>query len=124
MNNGAVISRHETKEKYPFYSNFPLFSILDPEVTFTLPPHQVACGLADTFVHVMEQYMTVTGQSRVMDRWAEGILQTLVEIAPKIRENQHDYQLMADFMLSATIGVEWLYCNGSISGLGDSHDRS
>ena len=100
MNNGAVISRHETKEKYPFYSNFPLFSILDPEVTFTLPPHQVACGLADTFVHVMEQYMTVAGQSRVMDRWAEGILQTLVEIAPKIRENQHDYQLMADFMLS------------------------
>ena len=81
MNNGAVISRHETKEKYPFYSNFPLFSILDPEVTFTLPPHQVACGLADTFVHVMEQYMTVAGQSRVMDRWAEGILQTLVEIA-------------------------------------------
>ena len=79
MNNGAVISRHETKEKYPFYSNFPLFSILDPKVTFTLPPHQVACGLADTFVHVMEQYMTVAGQSRVMDRWAEGILQTLVE---------------------------------------------
>lgn len=105
MNNGAVISRHETKEKYPFYSNFPLFSILDPEVTFTLPPHQVACGLADTFVHVMEQYMTVTGQSRVMDRWAEGILQTLVEIAPKIRENQHDYQLMADFMLSATMAL-------------------
>ena len=40
MNSGAVISRHETKEKYPFYSNYPLFSILDPEVTFTLPPHQ------------------------------------------------------------------------------------
>lgn len=38
MNSGAVISRHETKEKYPFYSNYPLFSILDPEVTFTLPP--------------------------------------------------------------------------------------
>lgn len=99
MNNGAVISRRETKEKYPFYSNYPLFSILDPEVTFTLPPHQVACGLADTFVHVMEQYMTTPRQSRVMDRWAEGLLQTLIEIAPRIRENQHDYQLMADFML-------------------------
>ena len=112
MNNGAVISRHETKEKYPFYSNFPLFSILDPEVTFTLPPHQVACGLADTFVHVMEQYMTVAGQSRVMDRWAEGILQTLVEIAPKIRENQHDYQLMADFMLSATMALNGFIAMG------------
>ena len=112
MNNGAVISRRETKEKYPFYANYPIFSILDPEVTFTLPPHQVACGLADTFVHVMEQYMTTSGQSRVMDRWAEGILQTLVEIAPKIRENQHDYQLMADFMLSATMALNGFIAMG------------
>ena len=112
MNSGAVISRHETKEKYPFYSNYPLFSILDPEVTFTLPPHQVACGIADTFVHVMEQYMTTSGQSRVMDRWAEGILQTLMEIAPKIRENQHDYQLMSDFMLSATMALNGFIAMG------------
>ena len=112
MNNGAVISRRETHEKYPFYANYPLFSILDPEVTFTLPPHQVACGIADTFVHVVEQYMTTPGQSRLMDRWAEGILQTLVEIAPKIRENQHDYQLMADFMLSATMGLNGFIAMG------------
>ncbi len=112
MNSGAVISRHETKEKYPFYSNYPLFSILDPEVTFTLPPHRVACGIADTFVHVMEQYMTTPGQSRVMDRWAEGILQTLMEIAPKIRENQHDYQLMSDFMLSATMALNGFIAMG------------
>ncbi len=105
MNNGAVISRYETKEKYAFYSNYPVFSILDPEATFTLPARQIACGLADTFVHVMEQYMTTAGQSRVMDRWSEGILSTVIEIAPKIRENQHDYNLMADFMLSATMGL-------------------
>ena len=72
---------------------------------FSLPKRQIACGLADTFVHVMEQYMTVPGVSRVMDRWAEGILQTLVEIAPKIRANRQDYDLMADFMLSATMGL-------------------
>ncbi len=112
MNNGAVISCHETREKYPFYSNYPVFSILDPEATFTLPPHQVACGLADTFVHVMEQYMTTPGQSRLMDRWAEGILKTLTEIAPKIRENQHDYDLMADFMLSATMGLNGFIAMG------------
>ncbi len=105
MNSGAVISRHETQEKYPFYSNYPVFSILDPETTFTLPPHQIACGLADTFVHVMEQYMTTTGQSRLMDRWAEGILSTLIEIAPEIHKNQQNYNLMADFMLSATMGL-------------------
>ena len=112
MNNGAVISRHETKEKYAFYSNYPVFSILDPEVTFSLPAKQVACGLSDTFVHVMEQYLTKPGQSRVMDRWAEGIVQTLVEIAPKIRENQHDYDLMADFMMSATMGLNGFIAMG------------
>lgn len=112
MNNGAVISRHETKEKYAFYSNYPVFSILDPEVTFSLPPKQIACGIADTFVHVMEQYLTKPGQSRIMDRWAEGIIQTLVEIAPKIRENQHDYDVMADFMMAATMGLNHFIAMG------------
>lgn len=112
MNSGAVISRHETKEKYPFYSNFPVFSILDPEVTFSLPPHQIACGIADTFVHVLEQYLTKANESRVMDRWAEGLLQTLVEIAPKIRENQHDYNLMADFMMTATMALNGFIAMG------------
>lgn len=112
MNKGAVISRHETQEKYAFYGNYPVFSILDPETTFTLPPYQVACGLSDTFVHVMEQYLTTPGQSRLMDRWAEGILSTLVEIAPQIRENQHNYDLMADFMLSATMGLNGFIAMG------------
>ncbi|MDR2920557.1 MAG: iron-containing alcohol dehydrogenase [Tannerella sp.] len=105
MNRGAVISNHTTKEKFAFYGDYPVFSILDPEVTFTLPDNQIANGIIDTFVHVMEQYLTVTGVNRLMDRWAEGILQTLVEIAPKIRKNKQDYDLMADFMLSATMGL-------------------
>lgn len=112
MNSGAVISRYETKEKYAFFGVCPQFSILDPEATFTLPAHQIACGLSDTFVHVMEQYLTTPGQSRVMDRWAEGILQTVVEIAPKIRENQHDYAVMSDFMLSATLALNGMVAMG------------
>lgn len=116
MNNGAVISRTETREKYGFYTTYPEFSILDPEATFSLPPHQIACGLADIYVHVMEQYLTTPGQSRTMDRWAEGLLMTVLEIAPKIRENQHDYDVMADFMLTATLAL-----NGFIS-MGISQD--
>lgn len=112
MNSGAVISRKETQEKFPFYSNFPVFSILDPETTFSLPPYQVACGIADTFVHVMEQYMTTTDQSRLMDHWAESILSTLVEIAPKIKEDPRNYDLMADFMLSATMGLNGFIAMG------------
>ena len=116
MNRGAVISNKATKEKFSFFSNYPVFSVLDPETTFSLPPYQVACGLADTFVHVIEQYLTIPGQSPLMDRWAEGILQTIIEVAPKIKENQHDYESMATFMLSATMGL-----NGFIA-LGVSQD--
>ena len=112
MNNGAVISCKATAEKYPFYSNYPVFSILDPTVTFTLPQYQVACGIADTFVHVMEQYMTTPEQSRLMDRWAEGILHTLIEIAPSVMHNQNDYQMMSEFMLSATMGLNGFIAMG------------
>ena len=105
MNSGAVISRYETKEKYAFYSNYPLFSILDPETLFSLPKRQIACGLADTFVHVLEQYMTTPGQSLLMDRWAEGILHTVVETAPKALSDQPDYDTMSEYMLSATLAL-------------------
>lgn len=105
MNSGAVISRRETQEKFAFYTRYPEFSILDPEVTYSLPANQIAAGLTDIYVHVLEQYMTTAGQSRVMDRWAEGLLLTVLEIAPKIKENQHDYATMADFMLTATMAL-------------------
>ncbi len=115
---GLSISNKTKKEKFAFYSQTPQFSILDPTTTFTLPKYQVACGIADTFVHVMEQYLTTPGQSPLMDRWAEGILRTLVETAPSIMENPQDYDSMATFMLSATMAL-----NGFIS-MGVTQDWS
>jgi len=105
MNSGAVISRYETKEKYPFSGDYPLFSILDPGVLYSLPKRQIACGLADTFVHVLEQYLTAPGQSRLMDRWAEGILHTVSEIAPEALSDNPDYDVMSEYMLSATLAL-------------------
>lgn len=112
MNSGAVISSIKTSEKYVYGSEFPKFSILDPQVTFSLPLYQIACGLSDTFVHVMEQYLTTPKQSRVMDRWAEGLLMTLIEIAPQISKDPKDYDLMADFMLSATMALNGFIAMG------------
>ncbi len=116
MNRGSVISNKATKEKFAFYSSYPVFSILDPETTFTLPKYQIACGIADTYVHVIEQYLTTTGQSPLMDRWAEGILQTMIETAPIIMNDSTNYQAMSSFMLSATMAL-----NGFIS-MGVSQD--
>lgn len=112
MNWNSVISRSETKEKYSFMGVFPTFSILDPETTYSLPPHYIACGLADTFVHVMEQYMTKPDISMLMDRWSEGVLTNIIEIAPKIRANQRNYDMMAEFMLSATMGLNGFLAMG------------
>ena len=112
MNSGAVISRYETKEKFAFYGNYPVFSILDPETLFSLPTRQIACGLSDTFVHVLEQYMTTPGQSLLMDRWAEGILHTIVEIAPRALAEPRDYDVMSEYMLGATLGLNDMIAMG------------
>ncbi len=116
MNRCGVISCDATDEKYALYTQFPQFSILDPVTTFTLPEYQVACGITDTFVHTMEQYLTTPNQSPLMDRWAEGILSTLVEVAPKVKANQQDYDQMANYMLCATMAL-----NGFI-GMGVKQD--
>lgn len=114
MNNGAVISRRTTHEKFPFHSDlvFPRFSVLDPCVTFSLPKKMIAAGLADTFVHVMEQYMTYPADARVMDRWAEGLLQTVMEISPAAMGDNPDYDTMANFMLCATMGLNGFIAMG------------
>ncbi len=110
MNPTAVISNATTGEKYAVRPTFPKFSILDPTVTFSLPKYQVACGVTDTYIHVMEQYMTIPEVSPLMDRWAEGVMLTLREVAPKIAENQEDYEQMSNYMLCATMGL-----NGFVS---------
>lgn len=115
MNSGAVISRRELKEKFPFSlpNNYPQFSVLDPTACFSLPKRQLENGIVDTFVHVMEQYLTYPVSGLIQDRFSEGILQTLVEIGPKIlQRSTPDYDLMANFMLSATFGLNDLIAIG------------
>jgi len=113
MNCGAVISNAEKQEKFAFYSSYPQFSILDPTVTFSLPTFQIACGIADTFIHVLEQYLTVVGESQLMDRWSEGIMQTLIELAPQINADKTNYDAMSEFMLCATMALNGFTAMGA-----------
>ncbi|MCP9612037.1 iron-containing alcohol dehydrogenase [Coprobacter tertius] len=107
MNHRGVLSRRKTKEKVSFISpfSFPKFAILDPVVTFTLPEKQLTNGVVDSFMHIMEQYMTSTGNSVLMDRWAEGVLLSLIELGPKVLADKTDYDTMANFMLCATMAL-------------------
>lgn len=106
-NGNSVISREATKEKLCFGSehSFPVFSVLDPEVTFSLPSHQVRNGIVDAYVHVMEQYMTFPAAAPLQDRFAESILQTLIEVGPVTLSKLDDYDARASFMWSATMAL-------------------
>ena len=114
MNSGAVISRKETKEKYAMGGPglFPQFSILDPEVVKSIPQRQIANGLADAFTHVLEQYMTYSVDAKLQDRFAESILQTIVEVAPEILKDTSNYNAAANFMWSCTMALNGLIQQG------------
>jgi NADP-dependent alcohol dehydrogenase len=113
-NGNSVISRKSTSEKLHFTSAavFPAFSVLDPETTFSLPRKQVRNGIADAFVHVMEQYMTYPTAAALQDRLAESILQTLVEVAPVTLAEPQNYDARATFMWSATLALNTLISCG------------
>ena len=111
MNYHAVISRKETNEKFGMGHKllFPVFSILDPEVTYTLPQKQVANGVADAFTHVMEQYLTYPVGAELQDRMAEGVLQTLIKSGPETIKNLEDYEARANMMWAATVALNgWI----------------
>jgi NADP-dependent alcohol dehydrogenase len=114
MNSGAVITRKETKEKLTMGGPglFPQFSILDPEVVKSIPQRQLANGLADAFTHVLEQYMTYSVDAKLQDRFAESILQTLVEIAPSVLKDEFDYKAASNLMWSCTMALNGLIQKG------------
>ncbi len=115
MNSGSVISRRETQEKRAMGGPglFPQFSVLDPEVIHSIPQRQIANGLVDSFSHVLEQYLTYPVAARLQDRIAESVMQTLIEVAPKVMEDPSDYDAASDFMWSCTMALNGLLRVGS-----------
>lgn len=114
MNSGAVITRAETQEKLGMGGPglFPEFSILDPQVVQSIPERQLANGITDAFTHVLEQYMTYPTQAYLQDRFAESIMQTLIEIAPRILKNPSDYEAASNFMWCCTMALNGLIQKG------------
>lgn len=113
-NGNSVVTRYETQQKLSFSSPlvYPRFAILDPTVTFSLPPRQVANGVVDAFVHVIEQYLTYPVNAPVQDRFAEGLLQTLIEEGPKALSDPDDYEVRANIMWAATMALNGLIGQG------------
>ena len=110
MNPASVITHAEKGAKLPFISShcYPVFSILDPELTYTLPPRQIANGVADAFVHIIEQYLTFPVAASVQDGFAETLLRTLIDLGPKALETPNDYDIRANLMWTATLALNGL----------------
>ncbi len=109
-NNRAVISRKAMMLKRAIMNSFlfPRFAVLDPTKTYSLPARQVGNGVVDTFVHVLEQYLTYPVGGLVQDRLAEGLLLVLIEEGPKALIDPEDYDVRANLMWGATLGLNGL----------------
>jgi len=109
-NGNSVVTRDGNK--LPFSSALvrPQFAVLDPKVTLSLSDRQISNGVVDAFIHVMEQYLTYNVNGKVQDRFAEGLLQTLIEEGPKALqpETKEDLSIRANIMWSATMALNGL----------------
>lgn len=81
----------------------PVFAVMNPELTYTLPPYQTACGIADMMVHIMERYFTNTQGVEISDRLCEGTLTAIIKEAYKVKQNPEDYDTRANIMWCGTI---------------------
>lgn len=109
-NGNSVITKAATQEKLAFGSPlvYPVFAVLDPATTFSLPAKQIANGAVDAFVHIIEQYLTYPVDAKVQDRAAEGLLMTLIEEGPKALAEPNNYAVRANVMWAATQALNGL----------------
>ncbi|MEK4700863.1 iron-containing alcohol dehydrogenase [Solibacillus sp. FSL R7-0668] len=115
MNSGSVITNLETKEKFSWGSPvcFPKFSILDPAYTFTVPTNQTVNGIVDTMSHIFEQYFNNASNTPITDEMSEGILRTLIDVAPKALKDPTNYDYRETLMLAGTLGLNGFLSLGS-----------
>jgi NADP-dependent alcohol dehydrogenase len=113
-NGNAVVTRDGNKLPFSSPLVYPRFAVLDPKVTLSLSDRQIGNGVVDAFIHTIEQYLTYNVNAKVQDRFAEGLLQTLIEEGPKALEpdTKEDLEVRANIMWSATMALNGLIGSG------------
>jgi hypothetical protein len=119
----SVITNEDGWYKRGFNSEiiYPVFSVLNPELAFTLPKYQVASGSADILAHLMERYFTNTLNVGLTDRMIEAIMKTLTHHVPKVLQQPDNYDSWAEIMWSGTVAHNNLMNTGRVGDWG-SHD--
>ena len=115
----SVITNMQTNKKLGLRMPLllrPVFSIMNPELTYTLPPYQTACGISDMMAHIMERYFTNTKDVFVTDEFCEGLLRAIIKEAPKVFANPEDYEARANIMWAGTMA------HNDVCGVGREED--
>lgn len=117
----TVITKTETLQKLGLCAPEhlrPVFSIMNPELTYTLPAYQTACGIADMMAHIMERYFTNTPDVEISDRLCEGTLTAIIKEAYRVKQQPDNYAARANIMWCGTVAH-----NGTC-GVGREEDRA
>jgi alcohol dehydrogenase YqhD (iron-dependent ADH family) len=125
----SVVTNEEGLYKRAFGSELlrPEFAILNPEITYTLPPYQTACGVSDMMAHIMERYFTTVRNVDLTDRLCEAVLKTVINNAPIVLKEPENYSARAEIMWAGTIAHNDLLSTGRIgdwASHGISHELS
>ena len=115
----SVITKEDELRKVSIRTDFvlrPKFAILNPELTYNLPPYQTGCGIVDMMAHILERYFTPTEGADVSDRISEGVLKAIIKNAPVVMSNPRDYDARANIMWAGTLA------HNGICGCGKTED--
>ncbi|ACC98026.1 Iron-containing alcohol dehydrogenase [Elusimicrobium minutum Pei191] len=115
---GTVITNEETQMKIGFNSPLlrPVFSILNPELCFTLPQNQMAYGVCDMMAHIFERYFTNVKNNDLTDNLCEATLKAIIKNAPKLLKDNKDYNVWAEIMFSGNLA------HNGLLGMGREED--
>lgn len=112
----SVVTDEHNNNKRPLDDELlrPQFALLNPELTYSLPPYQTACGIADIMAHIMERYFTRVKNVEVTSRLCEAVLKTVIGNAHKVLNKPNDYAARAEIMWAGTIAHNDLLSTGRI----------
>ena len=118
MSSGSVVTKEDEqlKRSYGCDNARPKFAIMNPELTYTLPKYQIACGVVDIMMHTMERYFSPVGNLELTDKIAEGLLKTMIKYGKLSLENPNNYEARAEIMWASSLAHNGLTGCG---GIGD-----
>lgn len=116
MSDSSVITKDEGGIKRGYNDDLcrPVFAVMNPELTMTLPDYQTACGCVDILMHTMERYFTSGDKLEITDSLAEGLMRTVITNSKILRDDPHNYDARAEVMWAGSLS------HNGLTGCGNS----